>query len=226
MKSFKERIGTEAQYQDFLKQRKMSESTIRDALRAQQEIRLLQEKIRDKVTASIQVSDNDIAAAYESQKTFFQIPEEARISHILIPVTGADPQMDAAAKAKATGILARAKSMTPEQFAELAKETSEDPDTKAKGGEMPALRKPTFFGPAFDAAVFAGTPGLLPDPVRSFRGYHVVYLHAKTPARLRPLEEVKPQLQEQLLNQRRAEFFQKYAADLQKNAKQDIRLQN
>jgi peptidyl-prolyl cis-trans isomerase D len=116
--------------------------------------------------------------------------------------------------------------MTPEQFAELAKENSEDPDTKAKGGELPSVRRPTFFGPAFDTAVFGASPGLVPELVRSFRGYHIVYLHSKTPARLKPLEEVKPQLQEQLLTQRRMTFFQTYMKGLQDNAKKDVRLQD
>lgn len=226
LKSIRDRVGTDAQFQDLLKQRKMTVGSLREILAMQQEPRLLSDKLREKVTGSIKIADAELASAYEAQKLLFQVPEEARISHILIPVAGADPAVDAAAKAKAEGILGRAKAMTAAQFAELAKETSEDPDTKPKGGELPMLRKPTFYGPAFDNAVFGGAVGLQPEVVRSFRGYHVVFLHSKTPSRLKPLEEVKPQLQEQLLNQRRMQFFQNYMTDLQKNAKQEVRLQN
>jgi parvulin-like peptidyl-prolyl isomerase len=226
LKSIRERVGTEAQFQDLLKQRKMTIAALREIYATQTEPRLLADKLREKVTATITVPDAELAAAYEAQKTFFQVPEEARISHILIPVVGTDPQVDAAAKAKAEQILGRAKSLTAEKFAELAKETSEDPDTKAKGGELPAIRRPTFFGPAFDMAVFGGSPGLVPELVRSFRGYHVVFLHSKSPARLKPLDEVKPQLQEQLLSKRRQDFFTNYMGTLQRNAKQEMRLQN
>jgi parvulin-like peptidyl-prolyl isomerase len=226
LKSIRGRVGTEAQFQELLKQKNMTIPGLREIIALQQEPRLLSEKLREKVTASITVADADIAAAYEAQKLLYKVPEEARISHILIPVAGADPAVDAAAKAKAEALLGRAKEMTAEQFAELAKETSEDPDTKAKGGELPSLRRPTFFGPAFDNAVFGGMPGLVPELVRSFRGYHIVFLHSKTPARVKPLDEVKPQLQEQLLNQRRAGFFKNYMDALLKNAKQEVRLKN
>jgi parvulin-like peptidyl-prolyl isomerase len=143
-----------------------------------------------------------------------------------VAVTGTDPDVEATAKEKATQLARRAKGLSKEQFADLARETSEDADTKAKGGELPMLRKPTFFGPAFDAAVFGAEVGVLAEPVRSFRGYHVVFLHEKMPMRVRPIEEVRDQLRDQLLTQRKAEYFQTYVANLQKSAKQDIRLKN
>jgi parvulin-like peptidyl-prolyl isomerase len=226
LKGLRARFGSEEQLQEVLNQRKMTLATLREGMRAQLEFRLLQEKLRDKVTADIRVPEADIAAAYEAQKPLFQTPEEARVSHILVSVVGTDPQVDATAKKKAEELLGRAKSLTAEQFADLARENSEDLDTKAKGGELPVLRKATFYGPGFDAAVFAASPGVLPEAVRSFRGFHVVFLHERTPPRVRSLEEVKGQLQEQLLTQRRTEFFQRYVEKLRKGARQEIRLQD
>jgi parvulin-like peptidyl-prolyl isomerase len=222
--SLRQRVGSEERFQEMMKSQKLSMASLRNVIGVQTEFRLLQERLRDKVTASIKVTDQELNEAYAAQKPLFQIPEEVQLSHILLLVSGTDPQADAAAKAKAEQALTRAKPMSAAQFSDLARELSEDMDTKTKGGELPALRKPSFFGPAFDDVVFAASPGVISQTIRSFRGYHVVYLRQKTEARVRPLEEVRGQLQEQLLARRRNEQFASFMDTLQKSAKQDLRL--
>jgi foldase protein PrsA len=224
LKNVRSRFATAQQFQEFLDQRKLTEASMRALARPSVELRVIEERLRDKLAASVQVTDKEISDAYESQKFLYQLPEQAHISQILVAVVGTDPQTDAAAKTKADQLLGRAKGMTAAQFADLAKETSDDPDTKAKGGDLPVLRKPSLFGPSFDNVVFSASPGLIPEPVRSFRGYHLVYVHERTPARTKPLDEVKDQIREQSLTRKRNERFVTYMTDLQKNAKQDVRL--
>ncbi len=64
-----------------------------------------------------------------------QMPEQARSRHILIKVApGADAKTDAAAKAKAEGLLKQIQGGA--NFADLAKKNSDDPGSKDKGGEL------------------------------------------------------------------------------------------
>ena len=98
----------------------------------------------EQVASTETVSDSDLQAAYDKQKSSFVLPERREASHILIPF-GKDP---AAALKQANQVLALAKS--GQNFAALAKKYSQDrapPRTAAAsaGSTAPASsrRSPT-----------------------------------------------------------------------------------
>src|SRR6185369_17144683 len=72
LKSIRERVGTEPQFQELLEQRKMTVASLREILAMQQEPRLLSDKLREKVTGTIKVADAELASAYETQKLLYQ----------------------------------------------------------------------------------------------------------------------------------------------------------
>lgn len=81
-------------------------------------------------------------------------------------------------KAKADEILAKINA--GEDFAKLAKEFSEDPGSKEKGGLYEAVRKGQFV-PEFEAAALALEPGqVAPQPVETKYGYHIIKLEKKS----------------------------------------------
>ena len=85
-------------------------------------------------------------------------------------------------------------------FAALAKKESEDEGSKATGGDL------GFFGrgrmvPEFETAAFAMQPGQTSDLVRSQFGFHIIRVIEKKAGATRPLDEVRPQIQEQLAQQ-------------------------
>src|SRR5690606_18820032 len=81
----------------------------------------------DALTSQITVSDADIESYYEQNKTHYGTPEQRRASHILIAVDKSAPQAEqTAAREKAEKLLAELK-QNPQQFAELAKQNSDDP---------------------------------------------------------------------------------------------------
>jgi foldase protein PrsA len=225
LKEFKARLGTEERFQEYLTRQRRTPETFRDVMRPGIELNLLQEKLREKVTASAVVTDKEISDAYESQKRLHVEPETAKVSHILIAVNSADADADQKAKARAEEALAKVKAGDGQNFAEVAREYSDDAETKEKGGEMVPIRRPSFYGLTFDQAIFSGSPGVLPEVVRSIRGWHVLYLHEKSPERQKPLEEVQEQIKNQLLTRRRAELFRTYMQDAEKNARTDVKVQ-
>ena len=163
------------------------------------------------------VSDAEIQAVYSSQKDKYTVPEQVQTRHILISVPkGADAKTDAAAKAKAAGILAQLKSGG--NFADLAKKNSDDPGSKDKGGELPMIATSSL-DPAYAKAAMALNPGQTSDLVRSSFGYHIIQTVAKTTAHTQPLDEVKAQIQSQLENQKAAAMAQGYANTLATEAK-------
>ena len=94
------------------------------------------------------------------------------VRHILVKFAGDKPEEKDASKAKAQGIFDRVKK--GEDFAKLAKEFSEDPGSKDKGGQYPGEMVEQFVEP-FKKAVESVKPGeLVPNLVETQFGYHVI----------------------------------------------------
>lgn len=114
----------------------------------------------------------------------YSAPEEVRARHILVSSEGAGADADAAARAEVEGLLRRVRA--GEDFGALAREHSDDPATRATGGDL------GFFGrgamlDAFERAVFSLRPGETSDVVRTEVGYHIIQCTEFRPAVAQPL---------------------------------------
>ena len=150
-------------------------------------------------------SDDQLRAAYDAHPERFGQPERRRARHILISVPkGGDADAEAAAKA---GIeAARQRIASGEAFEVVAQEVSQDPGTKAKGGDLGEFGRGVM-DPAFEEAVFTLSQGQLSEPVRSRFGYHLIETTAVVPASIKPFEEVKPELIVEVSKQEAAARF-------------------
>src|SRR5688572_20800394 len=83
------------------------------------------------VAANVEVTEEQLRAAYEQERERFETAEQRRSRHILVEV--AEGQEDAA-RAEADGIAARIRG--GEDFAAVAAEVSDDAGTKAQGGDL------------------------------------------------------------------------------------------
>ena len=83
----------------------------------------------DALAAEQSVSESDLHAAYDKEKSRLLVPEKRHARHILI--TGKD---DAAALAQAQQVLAQLKA--GKDFAALAKQYSQDPGSAHNGGDL------------------------------------------------------------------------------------------
>jgi len=100
------------------------------------------------------------------------VTELVKASHILIKF---DSNKDSA-KALASQILSRAKK--GEDFAMLAKEYSQDPGSKDRGGEYDYFPKGQMVKP-FEDACFNNAPGSIVGPVETDFGYHIIKVSDK-----------------------------------------------
>jgi len=165
-----------------------------------------------------QVTDAEIQQYYNQHQKDYQVDDQVKVRHILIKVDGNDPKADAAAKAKAQGILDQLHHGG--NFADLAKKNSDDPGSKDQGGELGFLKHGATV-PEFDQAAFSLQPGQISGLVRSKYGYHIIEVEEKQTAHTRPLAEVKPTIQALLTRQKEGQqeqsFAQQLAAEAQKN---------
>ena len=94
------------------------------------------------------------------------------VRHVLVKFAGEKPEEKEASKAKAQGLFERIKK--GEDFAKIAKEFSEDPGSKDKGGQYPGEMVEQFVEP-FKKAVESVKPGeLVPNLVETQFGYHII----------------------------------------------------
>src|SRR5581483_4690528 len=135
----------------------------------------------------------DLKARYEKEKSRFGAPEEREASHILISVPkNATPAQQKAALAKAQQIDKLAKAPGAD-FAQLAKQYSDDLGSKNQGGDLGWLQKGDT-DPAFEAALFAMKKGQISDPVLSPEGYHIIDLKDVRGGQVQSFEQVRDQL--------------------------------
>lgn len=157
------------------------------------------------------VTDAEVQQYYQQHQTDYHVDEQVKVRHILIAVNSQDPNADAAAKAKAQGILDQLHHGG--NFAELAKKYSDDPGSKAQGGELGWIKHGATVA-EFDAAAFSLQPGQTSGLVRSKFGYHIIQTEAKQAAHDQPLSDVKPQISATLTRQHEQSAEQNFAQQL------------
>jgi peptidyl-prolyl cis-trans isomerase D len=162
-----------------------------------------------------QPTQQEIQAYFNAHQSEYSTPEQARSRHILIAVpAGADAKTDAAAKAKAEGILKQIQGGA--NFADLAKKYSDDPGSKDKGGELPFAQHGTMV-PEFDKAIFSQKIGDT-QIVKSQFGYHIVQVEERQPSHQQAINEVLPTIQATLIREKEAQAEENYAHALTSEA--------
>ena len=161
---------------------------------------------QDALLTQVAVTPEEVQAQYASAAKTYTQEEQRQAAHILIAVKPDAPEADrAAAKKTAEDLAARAKA-NPAKFPELAKQYSQDPGSAAQGGDLGSNPRGTMVK-AFDDAVFAMKPGEIAGPVQTEFGWHVIRLDGVTPAKTRPFDDVKAQIETDLKRQKIAQKF-------------------
>ena len=162
-----------------------------------------------------QPTQQQIQQYYTAHQSEYSVPEQARSRHILITVpAGADAKTDAAAKAKAEGILKQLESGG--NWNDLAKKNSDDPGSKNSGGELGFAQRGKMV-PEFDNAIFSQKINDI-KIVKSQFGYHIVQVEERTSAHTQTLADVQPAIQATLLRQNEQQAEDNYAKALTSEA--------
>jgi peptidyl-prolyl cis-trans isomerase D len=162
-----------------------------------------------------QPTDQQIQQYFNAHQSEYSVPEQARSRHILISLpAGSDAAKDAAAKAKAEGILKQLQAGG--NWADLAKKDSDDPGSKDTGGELGFSQRGRMV-PEFDTAIFSQKIGDI-KIVKSQFGYHIVQVEERSTAHAQSLSDVQPTIQATLLRQNEAQAEDNYAKALTSEA--------
>ena len=138
------------------------------------------------------ITDADVKAEYD-KFVAANSGKEYKARHILV-------EKEADAKAIIASIKKGAK------FEDIAKKQSKDPGSGAKGGDLDWANPSSYVSEFTEALVKLEKGKMTETPVKSQFGWHIIRLDDVRQAELPKLEEVKPQVAQQLQQQKLAKF--------------------
>jgi foldase protein PrsA len=168
---------------------------------------LIQKYMDDLFAAKIQVSEGDIQKAYEGDKT-------ASVRHILLMTGDKNETEKEEVHRKMEELLTRARS--GEDFAELAKEFSEDTGSKNNGGLYEDFGRGEMVKP-FEDAAFSVPVGEISDIIETTYGYHILKVIERK-KETRPLDDVRSEIEDRLKQTKRADVFKEHMDQLKEEA--------
>lgn len=164
----------------------------------------------DNIIAHTTVSDEELRHFYEKNIKKYHTEEQRQVSHILIKIAkNASAKDRDAAYAKAKEVASLAKK-SPEQFAQLAKQYSQDEGSAQNGGNLGFINKGVMVKP-FEDAAFQLKIGEVSPVVTTDFGYHVLLVSAIKPAQTQSFEAVKNQIQAELTEQKARQMYAQMA---------------
>jgi len=177
-----------------------------------------------KLEAQAAITPQELQAYYNQHLDDYRVPEQVKVSHILIktPLAGADGKIDSKgveeARKKAQDILNQLKAGA--KFEDLAKKYSEDPGSGKQGGSLGWMGRGRTV-PEFEKTAFSLPKGQLSGLVQSSYGYHIIRIDDKQQAHVKPLAEVKDQIEPVLKQQKAQRAGENEANSLLNQARSD-----
>ncbi len=185
----------EETFQGALGQFGYTEASFREEIRTS----LLLQKVQDEVLGDVSPTEAEVEALYEQEKdTKFTQPEQRCIRHILFTEDQEAQAEEVKQELEDGGA-----------FAQLAEKYSQDPGSKEQGGDLECQPKGKFV-PEFDKAAFNAEEGEIVGPIETKFGFHLIEVTDIQEKGAMPLEDVAPQIEQELTRRNQAAGFEKW----------------
>ncbi len=201
VEQLKSGFESQEKFEQALQSAGMDEEGLRKQVREQ----LITQKLMDKIAGDDKPSNQEIEVYYDTNRAQFEQKAATRASHILF---AADD------KATADKVLAEIKGGA--DFAAMAKKYSTDTATKDKGGDLGWPTTP--YVTEFEAALAKLKPGQVSALVKTQFGWHIIKATDTREASTKKLDEVQAQIEQILIQQNKADAYQKYIEKLREDA--------
>ena len=174
----------------------------------QQRNQLLQQKLTEKVTKDQgKVTDAQIQAYYDKNKSKFATPERRDLRIVLT-------------KSKAKADQARAALDSGQSWKSVTSKYSIDQASKAQGGKLSGVAKGQQ-EKALDDAIFKADKGKLVGPVKTQFGYYILEVNKVTDAKQQSLEDSKASIKQILTSDNQRKALDKFGKDYRKRWKEE-----
>ncbi len=166
--------------------------------------RMKVEKYTAGLVKDLTVSDEEVRAYYESNKTQFFQPERVKVSQILLTT-----------ESKAVDVWEKLRGASEDEFRSMAKSESAGPEA-AEGGQMGVFQKGQL--PAeLETAVLSLQPGEISAILESSYGFHILRLDEKYVAEQTSLEDASSSIRVNLLDQKARAVVARRLLDLRES---------
>lgn len=185
---------------------------------------IVEEVVTREVRDPIPMTPQQVRKFYDENPKRFEQPENVRAAHILLATrdlpTNADlpPDKQKAQRDLAEALLKRARA--GEDFAKLAKEFSQDPGSKERGGEYLFTRGQMAM--EFETAAFGMRPDQISDVVTTKYGFHIVKVLERNAAKTIEFDKVKDRIRENLQQEEADKLLPAYLEKIKKEAGVEI----
>jgi peptidyl-prolyl cis-trans isomerase SurA len=195
-----------------LKSRGMTLETYRQQIR---EGLLVAKVVNAEVRSRLIILDSELQEAYEARQESYRIAGTQTVSHVLflLPERASDDDV-AQRRAKAERVLQEIRDGG--DFAALARQHSEGPSAE-RGGLLGTFQANELL-PGFDEATAGLLPGEVSDVVRTRVGLHVIRLEDRQADSFKSFDDVKEELQNQLLREKTEAKYQEWLEALRLQA--------
>jgi len=166
--------------------------------------RLVEDRLRENVTADVGASEAEIAEYYESNIATYQ---QTCAQHILLADQGE-------ARVAAAQLQRAPAGEVDNLFEEVAAERSQDSSNAKNGGDLGCNPPGQFVGP-FEEGMAELEIGEVSDPVQTEFGWHIIRVNSRETV---PLDQVRDQIAEQLSTPLQDEAWQDYLTGLYESA--------
>lgn len=177
-----------------------------------------------KAEAGVQVTQSDLQNYYDQHRDQYRVPEQVKVSHILIktPLPGPDGKVDekgtAEAQRRAEDLLNQLKNGA--RFETLAEKYSEDPGSAKQGGSLGWIGRGQTV-PEFEKTAFSLPKGQMSGLVKSSYGFHIIRVDDKQDAHMKSLDEVKSEIEPLIKQQKAQQLAQRQAENLLADARKE-----
>ena len=171
--------GSVMEYLDLYERFKLKVARARDmgldtVAALQTELEGYRKQLADNYLMDREVTDKLVATLYDRQR------RDVDFSHILLTVSSPEPADTLEVYQRANALM---EGLTADNFAERARENSDDAYSKARGGRIGFVSAPLPRGMyRLEEALYTAGDGEVVGPVRTPAGYHVVLRHGSRPA--------------------------------------------
>ncbi len=193
LKKIKNRYPDEKAFNEDIKRKGLTADEIKKGLERYLLITKIMKAKEKEIDEKVVIKDEDLLPYYEKNKDKFILPEQIRIRQILVSVDpGAGDQEWKEAEKRAGEISGKA--IKGEDFAKLAREFSDDKETRENGGDVGLMHKGQMPMPEIEEFAFSIKVGDISQPVRTIYGYLVIKVEEKKPQKLLQFSELNKDL--------------------------------
>ncbi len=204
--------GGRERFDNLLRQRGLTEDTVRHSIEQGRKVDLLVERITQVVS---EPTEQELVEHYKLHSKEYRKPERAQARHILVSFDPGQPSDRQTALSRAGEI--RQRIVDGADFADEAAAHSNCPSGKKSAGSLGWISRGMTV-PEFDRVVFSMKVGELSEVVETSLGFHIINKTAHENAGDSDFDEVREKIREFLRHSHRGEALTAYVNELKQKA--------